>query len=324
MKNPRAIYFNDTTAVGWVPGADTLELATHDARQGTIFYTLAQKQTGAPRFERQQACLTCHLTWDTLGVPGFTVLSTFPMSDDPNAYATGVTVDHRTPFPERWGGWYVTGDPPDAHHLGNRPVVVPAAQLTSERAPAPRIATIAGLVSDGRYPVGCSDVVAQMVLGHQAQALNLITRLGWEWRLAAASGSTSASARVGAAVAALVDYLLFVDEAPIVRPVRGGCGFDRLFAAAGPTDRRGRSLRQLDLTHRLMKYPCSYTIYAPAFDALPDEVRTAVFRAMWGILSGSVVAPRYEPLSRADRLAIVEILRDTRGDAARVFRGTVG
>jgi hypothetical protein len=195
MKNPRAIYFNDTTAVGWVPGADTLELATHDARQGTIFYTLAQKQTGAPRFERQQTCLACHLTWETLGVPGFTVLSTFPMSDDPNAYATGVTVDHRTPFPERWGGWYVTGDPPDSHHLGNRPVVVPAAQLTSARPPAPRIATIAGLVNEGPYPVGCSDVVAQLVLGHQAQALNLITRLGWEWRLAAASASTSPSAR---------------------------------------------------------------------------------------------------------------------------------
>src|SRR5919112_265928 len=35
VKNPRAVYFNDTTAVGFVRGAPVLELAVQDARQGT-------------------------------------------------------------------------------------------------------------------------------------------------------------------------------------------------------------------------------------------------------------------------------------------------
>src|SRR6267378_556172 len=29
-RNPRAVYFNDSVAVGWVRGADVLELAAHD------------------------------------------------------------------------------------------------------------------------------------------------------------------------------------------------------------------------------------------------------------------------------------------------------
>src|SRR5262249_15275539 len=35
---PRAIYFNDSAAVGWVQGADTLEVAGLDAQQGMNFY----------------------------------------------------------------------------------------------------------------------------------------------------------------------------------------------------------------------------------------------------------------------------------------------
>ena len=43
MHNPRALYFNDTVAVGWVRGADVLEVAAQDPRQGVIFYGLDQK-----------------------------------------------------------------------------------------------------------------------------------------------------------------------------------------------------------------------------------------------------------------------------------------
>ena len=108
-RNPRAVYFNDTVAVGWVRGADVLELAAQDRHQGVVFYTLDQKRTDAPRLTRDNTCLLCHLTWDTLGVPGLQMLSTFQMSDDPNAYAAGIVVDHRSPLSQRWGGWYVTG-----------------------------------------------------------------------------------------------------------------------------------------------------------------------------------------------------------------------
>ena len=43
-RNPRVIFFNDSTAVAWVPGG-FIEVATHDARQGAVFYLLDQTPT---------------------------------------------------------------------------------------------------------------------------------------------------------------------------------------------------------------------------------------------------------------------------------------
>ena len=70
-----------------------------------------------------------------------------------------------------------------------------------------------------------------------------------------------------------VDYLLFVDEALLKNRIEGKSGFAEKFVAASPSDDKGRSLRQLDLEHRLMRYPCSYMIYSPAFDAIPSMQR---------------------------------------------------
>ena len=111
-RNPRALYFNDSVAVGWVRGSDTLEVASVDPTQGVILYSLSQKQAERPAFRRDdETCLTCHLTWDTLGVPGLVVMSIFsvPADNDKYSYASGSFADHRSSFGERWGGWYVTG-----------------------------------------------------------------------------------------------------------------------------------------------------------------------------------------------------------------------
>ena len=39
---PRAIYFNDTVAIGWANGADTVEATVFDAQQGVHFYSIPQ------------------------------------------------------------------------------------------------------------------------------------------------------------------------------------------------------------------------------------------------------------------------------------------
>ena len=87
----------------------------------------------------------------------------------------------------------------------------------------------------------------------------------------------------------------------------------------GPKDSRGRSLRQLDLERRLFRYPCSYMIYAPAFDALRPEAKAAIYERLWRVLSGAERDRRYERLSAADRRAIIEILRDTKSDLPPYF-----
>ena len=92
MANPRAIYFNDQASVGFVRGGGLLEIVAQDPVLGSVFYVVHQEPAAAPTFGREQQCLRCHLSWDTLGVPGQTVLSTFPRKDA-NDYANGFTVD---------------------------------------------------------------------------------------------------------------------------------------------------------------------------------------------------------------------------------------
>src|SRR5690606_33373350 len=126
-----------------------------------------------------------------------------------------------------------------------------------------------------------------------------------------------------AAARDLVDYLLFADEAPLPGPVAGASGFAEVFAAAGPRDARGRSLRDLDLQSRLLTYRCSYMIYTPAFDALPATARDAVYARLWAVLSGAAPDSRVQ-LPADERQAIVEILRDTRDGLPAYFFEPIG
>ena len=309
-RNPRALYFSDDVAVGWVRGADLLEVAVHDPKQGGIFYTLNQKTSARPELKREDGCLACHLSWDTLGVPGFFFMSTLTVPDDPHIYATGFSSDSRKSFDTRWGGWYVTGDIGSLIHMGNVPV---SNTDKPARADARALKSLESEFDTAGFPVHTSDVAALMVLDHQAHMMNLITRTGWEARLAA-NGDPKQLARVDEAAVDLVDYLLFVYEAPLTSPVHGTSGFAEKFAARGPRDAQGRSLRQLDLTRRLLKYPCSYMIYSDAFDAMPTLAKQAVYRRLWRVLSAEEHGEPYSHLTPGDRRAIVEILRATKKD----------
>lgn len=323
--NPRAIYFNDQVAVGWVRGGEVIEVAAQDPRQGTIFYTLAQTDTPRPALTRDNSCLSCHLSWDTRAVPGPMVLTTHARKSE-SEYANGGTVDDREPIMNRWGGWYVTGKQVPARHLGNRKMLRPDAADPQDTPAAPTFESLTGSI-DRSYLSPRSDVVALLVLEHQAHLANLLTRTGWEARLETftappASRATALSARVHEAVNEMVDYMLFVDEAPLPSKVVGSSGFAEWFTAQGPRDAKGRSLRDFDLDNRLMRYPLSYMVYTPAFDNLPSTVRDAAYRRLWTILSGQDTKPRYAHLTLAKRQAIADILRATKRDLPEFF-GTV-
>jgi hypothetical protein len=121
-----------------------------------------------------------------------------------------------------------------------------------------------------------------------------------------------------------VDYLLFIDETQLTGHVRGNSGFAERFSAGGPRDRKGRSLYELDLKQRLMKYRCSYLIYSPAFDALPRGAKEPIYRRIWEVLSGQERDERYRSaLPLGDRQAIVEILRDTKKDLPQYFQNAI-
>jgi len=315
--NPRALYYSDAVAVGYIRGSPFLELVAHDPEQGAVFYTINQRDTPKPAFSRQTACLTCHVAATTLEVPGFMTRSLRTGVDGSLKLRLGSHhVDHRTPIAQRWGGWFVTGSHGRMPHLGNVVTNVADAPVSLVPGGPLNARTLDGAVDLTGYPSRHSDVVALAVFDHQTRALNLLTRLAWEARVAAHEGTPVDSPVVSGLVTDLVDYLLFVDEAPLDGGLRGGSGFAEWFSAQGVRDARGRSLHQLDLETRLLRYPCSYTIYSPAFDALPLPVKEAVYRRLHQVLSGADAAPKSARLSAADRRAVREILRETKPGAA--------
>ena len=310
MTNPRAIYFNDEVSVGYIRGAGLLELAAQDAKLGSIFYVVHQDAGAARRFGRESQCLRCHLSWDTLGVPGLSVLSTMPRKSDRD-YANGFFVDHFRPIHERWGGWYVTGTRVPARHMGNLPLIM--AQPIDM--PPPARVSLEGQFDLTGYLTPYSDIVALMVLDHQAHFTNLVTRATWEARLLGRQSLGDGGGqemRIAEAAQTLADYLLFVDEAPITGgPIVGSSGFAEQFAAHGKKDGKGRSLRELDLKTRLQKYPLSYMIYSPQFQALPEAPKNLVMGRINDVLSGKITGAKYAHLTPEIRAAIREILQAT-------------
>jgi hypothetical protein len=289
-ENPRALYFNDRVVVGYIPGAPVLELASHDPNQGVIFQTLPQDagMGNAPKFVRPDRCLGCHLSANSLGVPGILVRSMFTDTTGRARPELGsAIVDHRTPIEQRWGGWYVTGTHGETRHRGNA-MVTPRLEKGEDAITAATLnhTALDPRVDVSKYPLATSDIAALMVFDHQGHAINLLTRLGWEARVAAADGRLDFSKGELAEMAReTAEYLALQGEATLGAPIRGSSGFTTRFATIGPRDRQGRSLRELDLQTRLFKYRCSYMIYSPAFDALPAEARDAVLARMRGLIT---------------------------------------
>jgi hypothetical protein len=234
----------------------------------------------------------------------------------------GYATDHRSPLEERWGGWYVSGTAGGARHMGNAMVADgnPESMVSEQTL---HVKSLQDKFETAGYLSPHSDIAALMVFDHQMHMTNLLTRVGWEIRSALYDKRRDLAARLRDCARELVDYLLFVDEAPLAGRIEGTSGFAAKFAAGGPRDRQGRSLRQLDLERRLLRYPCSYMIYTEAFDSLPAEAKAAIYRRMWRILSGDEKGAKYTRLSLADRQAIVENLRETKKGLPDYFQSHV-
>jgi hypothetical protein len=324
---PRAIYFNDAVSVGWVRGGDVLELAAVDPKQGVIFYTMEQDSSSPPRFERRDTCLQCHHSGVTVGVPGLLVRSVYPEPTGMPLFQAGsFSTDHRSPLHERWGGWYVSGTHGKQTHMGNAVVRDRQRPGVLDSRDAQNVTELANYFDTGAYLTPHSDIVALLMFEHQVRMTNLITRVGWEARIAIHDDAViskalgrpenelgeSALRRIHDAAEELLEYMLFTNEAPLADPVAGVSGLAESFAKDAPKDSKGRSLRDLDLRTRLLRYPCSYLIYTESFDGMPSVVRDRVYRRLWQVLNGEDSSEKFANLSKDDRTAILEILRETK------------
>ena len=319
-ETPRALYFNDDVYVGYVQGAPHLEIASIDPAEGPAFYTLDQEEADKPQFTKIPTdCLACHDTFQSeKPVPRLLMLSVLADSKGVALNRSSVVTNDKSPFAERWGGWYVTGTHGNQRHMGNRFVMEQASSLGDIH----KYATSANLSNGANvtdlttrfdvksYLTPNSDIVALMVLGHQTHIHNFITVATYNLRDKASESDLKEYGEQ------LVEAMLFSDAVPLTEPVRGTTNFAAEFSTLGPRDSKGRSLRQFDLKHRLFQYPLSYLIYSKSFDALPQAALDYVYRRMWEVLSGKDQSKSFAHLSSADRKAILEILQETKPEFA--------
>ena len=320
-ETPRAIYFSDDLYVGAVQASPILEIAAMDPKLGAVFYTLPQKEEAKPQFQREfLACLLCHDTPVTNEVPGLMTLSVLTdRSGNAIPSAGTAPMSDRTPFKERFGGWYVTGTHGAQRMWGN--LTVPVTKETIGDAknylkrlnlePGANVTSLSSRFDTKPYLTPHSDIAAQLVMTHQTRIHNLLTRTRYD---VAAAGSNQE--RIRQAVEPLVRGMLFVWEAGYDGPVAGTTTFAEDFAKLGPHDSKGRSLRELDLNKRLLRYPLSYLVYSEQFDSLQAPAREQFFRRVREILTGVDTSKDFANLSDADRQAILEILTDTKPEFA--------
>jgi hypothetical protein len=275
-ENPRVIYYADDVAVAWVRGSQTIEIAKTDPTHRLAFYTVRQDEHQEPALTSGEGCERCHQSAATLGVSG---LITQGVVDGPIPQIR--TTDHRTPLQQRWAGWYVTGRSSGWKHQGNR---VGQGWLFS----------LYDQFYDDGYLGRYSDIVALMVLEHQARMTNLLNLLDAQIRNDAPAQSRAKT------VSDVLDYMLFADEAPLPARIMGTSGFTEYFETLGPRDREGRSLRQFDLKTRLFKYPLSYMVYSNSFQHLPVTGKNAIYDGIISVLAADT-----------ERRPLLEILSDT-------------
>ena len=326
-EHPRALYFNDDVYIGAVHEGKEIEVVSFDRQQGAIFYILHEPQAAQPRFERAELdCTQCHIAAGTRGIPGVLLRSTYAAdTGTPAPGSRSYITDQDSPLNQRWGGWYVTG----AALEGTLANAVTSAGASGR---TPALAAMTRSFDTGAYLAPTSDEVALLVLAHQTQMHNLITLTNYRTRIALHdAGAEAGTALPDAAreqferpAEQLLRYLLFANEAAQpernAQSVIAASAFAREFAARGPFDSRGRSLRQFDLHTRLFRFPCSYLIYSEAFDALPEPAKGYVYSRLLQILSGNDSSGDFDALAAEDRRAILEILLETKPGLPQAWR----
>jgi len=312
-KTPRAIYFNDTVSVGMVQNGELFEVEAADPTAGVLFYTLSTKKVERPQLQSDRSlCLACHsAAW----VAHAFVATVYPSADGSPAFLGGDlfhVTDHRTPFEQRWGGWYVSGTHGKMEHLGNAVANNPYRPVELETRGTQNLTSLVTKFDVTKYLTPYSDLIALMTLEHQTRALYYMSALSAQFRAADAKpplpSKIPTPAELNAAVENLVSYLTFSDEAKLTSPIKGVSTFTQTFPQRGPRDSKGRSLRDFNLKTRIFEYPLSYTVYTEVFDKMHPRAQELVYRRL------------LEELSKPANRAALEILRETKPNLPTYFR----
>ena len=285
--NPRALYFNEDTYLGIVPGG-RVEIVSIDPELGGIFYILDVPKNDRPlAAERSRRCMNCHSGSESGYVPGLVIKSVVPgrRGGSLDSFRVDLT-GHGIPLQERFGGWYLTGKHGLTNHWANaigRPgpgeILEKDMVLPGER------------FSFSKYLVGTSDILPQLVHEHQAGFVNLVLQAGYAARVMLHNGDGKITPEIREKlkprVREIVRYILVADEAKLPPGgIEGDSAFIEDFRKNRRADGNGASLKDFDLRARMFRYRCSYMIYSPLLDVLPPVVKEPLFASLTEALRG--------------------------------------
>ena len=323
--NPRAIFFNEETYLGWMPEG-RIEIASSDPERGSVFFFQRKLDDRRGKlFARDRVCIQCHAGSATNFLPGLLARSVYPDGRGRSLKSVDSfeRVGHHVPLDDRWGGWYVTGGHDELHHMGNAIASRNERGLELTRNDAVGQKGLKHSFNVSKYPVATSDVTALLVLDHQVsmhfklmeasyiarQAIHDASRKGQENSI---DSQESVARALSLAVEQVVNHLLFADETPIGgKSTRGDGVFVKSFLSRRVADRKGRSLRDFNLEDRMFRYRCSYMIHSRSFSGLPGALRKSIFHRLNEVLASKTPLKDYDYFVPGERSAILEILNET-------------
>lgn len=319
-RNPRALYFNEDTYLGWVPGG-LVEIIAEDPDMGPMFYVFDRLRPGGavPRVTRSTKCMNCHAGNATRRLPGLVAESLLVSraGSSLETYRRDVQ-GHQIPLETRFGGWHLTGQ----HNLSSTKANIMGIPNAGKNQIVP--------VEPGQYSdlslhlLPTSDILPHLVNEHQ---------MGFENRLVYAIYTvrqlkSDDKGMLGAAAKAEIDeraqemarYIMFADEAKF--PAKGMVGdetYAKDFLRDCKLSKTGLSLKDLDLKTRMFKHRCSYMLYSDTWKAAPKELKERVYYHM-ALYLREQPDSQHAHIPPAERLAIRTILKDTMTDLPSWWR----
>lgn len=314
-RNPRALYFNEDTYIGFVPGGK-VEIIAMDPEMGAMFYIFERLRSGGsvPPITRSDKCFNCHAGNATRRVPGLIAESLLPM-------LSGASLEtyrrdeqgHQIPLEKRFGGWHLTGQ----HHLKDSDNLSNMMGRTSASRGFEKTRIEPGQMSDlSLHLLPTSDILPHLVHEHQLGFENRVFHAAYVMRQLMAEGRgslpISAKPQVDELADELARYVLFADEAKLpAAGIKGDPAFVRDFLRNKKSVSDGASLKDFDLKTRLFKYRCSYMIYTDSWQKLPSALRDRVYFKMAEGLRDQNANPAYAHIPAEEKRTIRTILKET-------------
>lgn len=269
VQNPRALYFNEDTYVGYIPGGK-LEIISIDPQLGAIFYIfdLPAKNSNI-EITPTRRCMNCHAGQDNKGLPALMIDSVLigENGGSLDSFRSGFP-SHDTPYFERMGGYVVTDAPKGFEHQGNLRGQYRNGKL--------QILTVNPKtdIPFQKFIHSESELITQLILDHQAGFTNRCIEAVYSLRLYHFTKNEADLQSYEQAINALVNYCLFLNEPPLSLAISQPSSFSHDFYAQ--TTSETKVLKTLNLKNRLFEYRCSYMVLSDYFKSLPEQIKRQI------------------------------------------------